>query len=71
MNKFIFNIQLFSDISNSTKNTVITGTASADSIYNSASSVTIDALGGNDTINNYSGSNLIISAGDGLSLIHI
>jgi len=41
------------DISNSKSNTVVTGTSDADSIRNRSPRVTINALGGNDTIDNY------------------
>lgn len=48
MKDLIFNIMLFGDISNSENDTVITGTADADSINNDGSNVTIQALDGND-----------------------
>ena len=47
-----FDIQRFAEISNSTSDTVITGTADADSISNESTNVTINAFGGNDTIKN-------------------
>ena len=50
------------NISNSTNNTLVKGSGSADSITNTGSKVTIDALGGKDTINN-SGDNISIDAG--------
>lgn len=52
MKDLIFNIMLFGDISNSENDTVITGTADADSINNDGSNVTIQALDGNDTVTN-------------------
>ncbi len=66
-------------ISNSTVGTLVSGTSSADTIYNTGANVTIQALGGNDSVLNsneyieedddssaYSlGSNAKISAGDG------
>ncbi len=71
------------DISNSTNNTLIVGTAEADSIENQGGSyVTIDAAAGNDTINNKyrnydnniyrnnSGDSITINAGDGDDLIY-
>ena len=42
------------NISNSTANTLVTGTSSADSIYNTGGNVTINSGSGNDTINNQS-----------------
>lgn len=61
-----FDIQRFADIHNSTSDTVITGTADADSIYNTAGNVTINALGGNDTItNSFFGDTVSISGGEG------
>ena len=60
-----FDIQLFADISNSTSNTIITGTNDADSIYNWGDNVTINALGGNDTIGDFIGANVSISGGEG------
>ncbi|MBQ7197881.1 MAG: hypothetical protein IJS29_01320, partial [Selenomonadaceae bacterium] len=59
-----FDVQLFADISNSTSDTVVVGTADADSIYNYAKNVTINALEGNDSINS-SSSNAIIYGGSG------
>ena len=38
------------DISNYYSDTIITGTAEDDSIYNGGSNVTIEALAGNDSI---------------------
>ena len=62
--KIKLDIQRFANISNSENDTVITGTADADSIYNDGSNVTIQALDGNDTVTN-NGSNVIIDAGAG------
>ena len=53
------------NISNSTKNTIITGSPDADSIYNSASYVTIEAGAGDDTIYDYNGPRSSINAGTG------
>ena len=50
MNKLIFDLQRFADISNAANDTVITGTANADSITNTGDYVTIDAGDGDDTI---------------------
>ena len=47
------------NISNSTYNTLVSGTSDADSIYNSGRYVTIDAGAGNDTVRN-SGHNALI-----------
>ncbi|MBR1396334.1 MAG: hypothetical protein IJ563_02210, partial [Selenomonadaceae bacterium] len=66
----------FNVITNSTKNTVVTGTSGADSITNTTNKVTIDAGDGNDTINNnnpyspYSGEAVSISGGAGNDLIN-
>ena len=57
------------NISNSASNTVITGTADADSIYNSASTVTIEAAAGNDTITTTG--QAVLSSGDGIDVISI
>ena len=71
MKKFKFDIQRFAVISNLTDNTVISGTDVGDNMYNRNSGVTINALGGNDTITNdyYAGStvgnNVLINGGDG------
>ena len=62
-------IQRFANISNSENDTVITGTAEADSIYNDGSNVMINALEVADTIENY-GSNVIIDAGAGNNTIY-
>ncbi len=51
-------------LSNSKKNTVISGTSYADSIYNSGANVTINSGAGNDSINN-AGNNVLIDAGAG------
>ena len=40
-------------LSNSTANSIVTGTSGADSIYNSAASVTISTGEGSDTVYNY------------------
>ena len=54
------------DISNYYSDTIITGTAEDDSIYNGGSNVTIEALAGNDSISNdYEASNVSISTGAG------
>ena len=59
-------------VENSTNNTIISGTASADSIWNKGDNVTVNANGGNDTIRNgfeysstYDNSYVVINAGDG------
>lgn len=67
-------------ISNSTVGTLVSGTSSADTIYNTGANVTIQALGGNDSVVNHNdyiededesymadslGSYAKISAGDG------
>ncbi len=52
-------------LSNSTAESVITGTAFADSIYNSGNSVTVDAGDGNDTIYSGNGNYASIYAGAG------
>ena len=58
-------------INNSTDNTLISGTASADSITNIGNNVTISTGDGNDTIFNdhdpmdFSDANVVINAGDG------
>ena len=66
MQNKIFDIQRFADISNIAKNdTVVVGTADADSIFNQGLRVTINALDGNDTINNNLGNNVSISGGAG------
>ncbi|MBR2180148.1 MAG: hypothetical protein IJ862_07135 [Selenomonadaceae bacterium] len=61
-----------STINNSKNNTIISGTANADSIWNKGDNVTINANGGNDTIRNgfeyshtYDNSYVVINAGDG------
>ncbi|MBR1580955.1 MAG: calcium-binding protein [Selenomonadaceae bacterium] len=54
---------------NSTANTLISGTAQADSIYNIGSTVTIDAGAGDDTIQNL-GTCVLIDGGDGNDLIN-
>ena len=74
----IFDIQRFADISNSTSDTVVVGTSNADSIFNKAKNVTINAFGGNDTIkngqyeflsdDNYA-DNAVIGGGEGDDLI--
>ena len=56
-------------VSNSTANTVINGTAYADSIYNSGDSVKIDAGAGNDTVYN-DGYHASIDLGDGADSIY-
>lgn len=61
MNKNIFDIQRFATISNSANNTVITGTADADSITNSGNNVSINLVDGNDTLNN-TGANVTVTS---------
>jgi len=51
-------------ISNSTANTLVTGTSDADSIYNNSASVTVNAGAGNDTVSNW-GSSVSVNAGAG------
>ena len=51
--KNFFDIQRFANISNSTSDTIVIGTAYADSIYNEGDHVTISGGAGNDTITNY------------------
>ena len=54
------------DISNTTSNTVITGTADSDSIINYGNTaVSIDAGAGNDTIHNFYNDNITINGGTG------
>ncbi len=66
MHTFIFEIQLFSNISNSTSNNIVNGTNDSDSIINSGAYVTINGSAGNDTINsnNQDGSGVVIYGGD-------
>ena len=52
MEEIIFDIQHFNNISNSKKNSLVSGTANADSIVNSGANVTITGGKGNDTIQN-------------------
>ncbi len=59
-------------INNSTNNTIVSATASADSIWNKADNVHVNAGGGNDTIRNgfeythdYDNSYVVINAGNG------
>ena len=59
------NIRPVNVIQNTTSNTLITGTAYRDSVYNNYSSVTIDAGEGNDTIQNSYANNVSINAGAG------
>ena len=70
MEDLIFDIQRFDEITNRTSDTVITGTANADNIYNSGSNVSINAGAGNDSIYNYSGSKVTINAGVGNDSIY-
>ena len=81
MEKFIFDIQRFANISNTTSNTVITGTAGNDTIESNASNVTINGAAGNDSIkvSNYQGgivnmnitpNNVIINGGEGNDSIY-
>ncbi|MBR5913761.1 MAG: calcium-binding protein [Selenomonadaceae bacterium] len=71
MKNFNFDLQRFKDFNNTVSGVVITGTANSDSISNGkysyssiGSNVTINALGGNDSIDNYA-SNVTISGGAG------
>ena len=60
-----------SNISNTTKNTIVSGTSSADSIYNSASDVRINAGAGNDTVSlGGTYGNITVSGGTGNDLIY-
>lgn len=77
MNRIDFDLQLFVNISNTTANTLLSGTADDDSIHNSKgegivagfdggpANVTIEAGEGNNKISNFSGMNIKISAGSG------
>ena len=56
---------------NETSGTLISGTEQSDDIYNGASDVTIEALGGNDTVNNgEGGESVLIDAGAGNDTIN-
>ena len=57
------------NITNTKSETLITGSANADTLYNSGSKVTIDALGGNDSISNRS-SGASINGGAGNDTIY-
>ena len=57
------------NISNLTRNKMISGTSSSDSIYNSGNKVTINSAAGNDTIDNIGG-NVVILAGSGNDSIY-
>ena len=70
MQNKIFDIQRFADISNSTDNTIVTGTADADSIKNYGDNVTINALSGNDYIRSDNGEYLTINGGTGDDTIY-
>ena len=61
MDRNIFDIQRFATISNSTNNTIITGTEDADSIVNSGDNVSINLVGGNDTLSN-TGANVTVTS---------
>ena len=50
LEKFNFQLQRFSEISNSKSATLVSGTSEDDNIYNSASNVTINSGAGNDTV---------------------
>ena len=66
MKSFVFDLQRFQNISVYKNNTLITGTNYADSIYsNGYSSVTVNALGGNDTVSVDGGGRISISGGSG------
>ena len=75
MNRIVFDLQFFATITNYNDDTLVSGTADADSIVNGGksnnkgrvyypSNVTIYAGAGNDTIRNY-GSQVTIDAGEG------
>ena len=57
-------------IVNDKDDTLLTGTTYADSIVNSGANVTINALAGNDSINNAEGKNVSINAGAGKDKIY-
>lgn len=67
MTDFIFNLQRFAFIENLNL-TSVTGTDEADSIVNYGQQVTVEALSGNDTIENY-GSPALILGGMGKDYI--
>ena len=50
MSEFIFNLQRFAKISNSTSDTLVSGTSAADTISNEGNLVTIKGGAGNDSI---------------------
>ena len=52
-------VEKITEIDNYNSDTVVTGTATRDSIYNSGENVTVNAGAGNDTIRNYSASAVI------------
>ena len=58
------------NISNSSSNSVVNGTAYADTINNYGENVTINANGGNDYIYNQNGKNAIINCGSGNDTIN-
>ncbi len=58
------------NINNSTKNTLLTGSAENDTFRNTAVNVTVDALEGDDSISN-TASNVSISAGEGADTVNL
>ena len=62
-------IQFVANISNSTSDTIVVGTAGADSIHNEAENVTIQALSGNDTIETFR-NKVIVYGGNGNDTIY-
>ena len=65
MKKFIFDLQRFAVINNDVSDTSVIGTDDDDSITNTGSNVTIEALDGDDSIYNDYCSNVSINAGSG------
>ena len=69
--RFRFDLQRFDDITNSSSNTLVSGTSINDTIWNPSyrDTVTINAGAGNDSIKNY-GDYVTISAGIGNDTIN-